>query len=167
MAEEKECCHCGAVTTKHMYNDQSGKYLGKVCRNCWMRWKYGGTYERKRVIKEHASCNICKRTIYRLSKHGNVCTGCRRGDDYIINGSGAYIRNIGKMTYDERETCRRLLVKWKRGMLTGVDYYQVVSIYLEYHFKNEELDSLKVEKQVLKIMKWMGELFKKDLADSK
>lgn len=161
------CAHCGIETTKRMYNDKSGKYLSKVCRNCWMRWTYKGTYERQRAVKNHTKCKECNRSIYRVSKWGNICSHCRRDDDYIINGSGASIRNIAKMSYEERETCRRLLVKWKRNMLTPVDYYQMVSIYLEYHFKNEELDSLKIDKQVLKIMSWMKTLFQKDLVDQK
>jgi len=153
----KICVNCGSDKNNVIYyKDPSGKTDGRVCRNCWMRWQANGTFERKRKSRAVGSCR-CGKILYRMNKWGLICAQCRKGLPPVVNG--VIKKNIDTMPYDERETCRRLVVKWKRGMIQPIDVYSMINIYIEYHFKNEEMDGLDMKKQISKIMTWMEKLF--------
>ena len=153
-----KCNNCGDYGKSTYYKDPRG-IEGRVCISCWGVWRRNGTFERKRSRKSPGKCRDCGTTLYRATKWGLICSACRRGDEVIKSNNGTVIKNPSYMTYEERETCRRLSVKWKRGILNGVDVYSIANIYLDYHFKNEEMDTLKINKQIDKMMDWMSKLF--------
>jgi hypothetical protein len=160
-------CKCNREDASY-YRDPS-KTLGEgalVCRNCYSRWQKWNSFQSGKG-KPISNCGMCNLPMYYIPKWGSICSYCKKGKPLIKNTSGVSIKNPSFMSYDEKETCRRLVVKWKRGWLQPIDYYKMIDIYLEYHFKNEELDSLKMDRQLLKIMTWIEKLFKKDLVCGK
>lgn len=62
----------------------------------------------------------------------------------------------------DRESIRRLLVRWKYHLLELPDYFEISSLYIEYNpIKTDRMDNLEIEQQIKIMIKKLKELYKK------
>ena len=145
------------------------------CIECLLEFQ--SLNSRGRLVRRGQS-GYCKSCYHKNNKPTTICKNCNmqmlkktttqlchlcRIEKGVVNGSRVYkqkkVNNPIEVHYENFETIRRLLVRYKLGINSPVDEFRVVDVYLDIKDAPAFLDTLTERTQVIEMLKTLKETF--------